>query len=56
MLQTKYNKIKIAIVYHERFETERKGDWVDLCINSSTQTLEAYRKGMNSDYFINRIN
>jgi len=52
MLQTKYTKIKVAIVYHERWEED--GTWVDLRINSSSAALEAYRTGISSDYFIGR--
>jgi hypothetical protein len=50
-LETTYTRIKIAIVYHERFETA-PGPWVDLRINSSTEALSAYQGGISSDYFL----
>ncbi len=50
-LPTKYSKIKIAIVYHEKYETFA-GDTADLRINSSPAALAAYQQGVGSDYFI----
>lgn len=38
MLQTNYSKIKIAIVYHEKWQNY-DGTWSDLRINSSPQAL-----------------
>jgi len=52
-LQTKYNKIKIAIVYHERWQNE-DGTWSDLRIDSSPEALQAYRAGISSDYFMGK--
>ena len=53
MLQTNYTKIKIAIVYHEKWQNS-DGTWSDLRIDSSPQALEAYREGISSDYFIGK--
>jgi len=52
-LQTKYNRIKIAIVYHERWQND-DGSWSDLRINSSPEALQAYINGISSDYFIGK--
>ncbi|HUX98283.1 MAG TPA: glycosyl hydrolase [Candidatus Deferrimicrobium sp.] len=52
-LETKYNKIQAAIVYHERFESWA-GDWADLRINSSPEALLAYQNAIKSEYFIGK--
>lgn len=54
-LITKYKKLRIAIVYNERFETEQTGDWADLRINSSPQALEAYQEGISNAYYKGRL-
>ena len=56
LLQTRYNRIKIAIIYHESWREERRDGLMDLRINSSTEALEAYRDGIDSKYFIDAIN
>jgi len=52
-LQTKYTKIKIAIVYHERWQND-DGSWSDLRIDSSPEALQAYREGISSNYYIGK--
>ena len=53
LLRIKYTKIKIAIVYHEKWEND-DGSWSDLRINSSDEALKAYRRGIKSFYFIGK--
>jgi len=53
MLQTRYNKIHIAIVYHERWQNNGSS-WSDLRIDSSQEALQAYKNGVRSDYFIGK--
>jgi hypothetical protein len=52
-LQTKYDKVKIAIVYHEYYETYA-GDFADLRINSSPAALQAYQDVISLDYYIGK--
>jgi len=53
-LQSHYTRIKVAIVYHERYPTN--GGWTDLCVNSTPQALQAYQTGISSSYFIGSWN
>lgn len=53
LFQIKYTKVKIAIVYHEKWEND-DGSWSDLRINSSDEALKAYRRGIKSSYFIGK--
>ena len=53
-MSAKYKKIKIAIIYSEEWENG-DGSFTDLRINSSKEALEAYRAGIDSDYFIGDI-
>jgi hypothetical protein len=52
-LRSKYDRIKIAIVYHERWQND-DGTWSDLRVNSSPEALKAYKDGISSDYFIGK--
>ncbi len=54
MLKNDYPEIKIAIVYHEKYETA-VGDTADLRINSSPQALQAYQTGVGDDYYIGTL-
>ena len=51
ILQTKYTKIRIAIIYHDKWENA-DGSWSDLRINSSPEALRAFQEGISSSYFI----
>lgn len=53
LFSTKYTKIKIIIVYHEKWQND-DGRWSDLRINSSSAALEAYKQGIANDYFIGK--
>ncbi|MGQ4873654.1 MAG: glycoside hydrolase family 26 protein [Promethearchaeia archaeon] len=53
LLRINYTRIKIAVVYHEYFESWG-GDWADLRINSSQEALEAYREGISSNYYVGK--
>lgn len=50
-IQTRYKKIKIAVIYNEKWEAS-EDDWPDLRINSSKVSLKAYKEGVASKYFI----
>ncbi len=52
-LKTKYTKVKIAIVYNERWQNE-DGTWSDLRINSSSAALQAYRNGVSDSYYLGK--
>ena len=52
-LQANYTRIKVAIVYHEKWQND-DGSWSDLRINSSPEALQAYREGISSYYFIGK--
>ena len=50
----KYQRIKFLIVNNKKFEDEKNGI-TDLRINSSSQALESYKKGISNPYFIDSI-
>ncbi|RLC50782.1 MAG: hypothetical protein DRZ79_03845 [Candidatus Cloacimonadota bacterium] len=52
-IQTKYTKIRIAVIYHDRWENS-DGSWSDLRINSSPEALQAFQTGISSSYFIGK--
>ncbi len=54
LIPEKYNKVKILVVYSEKFEDE-DGNWVDLRVNSSDESLEAYREGISDDFFLDSM-
>jgi len=53
-IESKYDLVKIAIVYNEKWENA-DGSWSDLRINSSPEALEAYKNGISPDYFIGKL-
>lgn len=55
LIETRYTRIKIAIVYHENWREDRRDGLMDLRIDSSNDALKAYRKGIKSGYFIGII-
>ncbi len=46
-LPTKYNKVKISILYNEKWAKDS-----DLRINSSVEALAAWKNGISNDYFL----
>jgi hypothetical protein len=52
-LQTKYQRIRAAIYWHERWENE-DGSYSNLRVNSSPEALQAYQAGVASPYWIDR--
>ncbi|RKZ22759.1 hypothetical protein DRQ23_04370, partial [bacterium] len=52
-LPAKYKRIKIAIVYSERWVND-DGTISDLRINSSNQSLDAFIEGISKDYFFGK--
>ena len=53
LIRTKYTKIKIAIVYSEKWQND-DNSWSDLRIDSSPEALQAYKNGISPDYFIGK--
>jgi len=53
-LQTRYPRVKIAVVYHERWENG-DGTSSNLRIDSSPDALEAYRQGISPEYFVGKV-
>lgn len=53
LIRTRYTRVKIAIVYHEKWQND-DGSWSDLRIDSSPGALQAYREGISSSYFIGK--
>ena len=53
LLRTKFTKIKIAIVYSEKWQND-DNTWSDLRINSSEAALKAYQEGISSNYFVGK--
>ncbi|KAF0189748.1 MAG: hypothetical protein FD168_46 [Desulfobulbaceae bacterium] len=52
-LQTKYQRIKAAVFWHERWENQ-DGSFSNLRVNSSPEALDAYRAGVAAPYWIDR--
>jgi hypothetical protein len=50
-LQIKYPRVKTAVYWHERWEN-KDGSYSNLRVNSSPESLDAYRKGVSSPYWI----
>ena len=52
-LPTKYQRVRLAVYWHERWEN-KNGSFSNLRINSSPESLEAYRTGIASPLWIGR--
>ncbi len=52
-LQTKYPRVKGAVYWHERWENT-DGSYSNLRVNSSPETLDAYRGGVAGSYWLDR--
>jgi hypothetical protein len=50
-LQIKYPRVKTAVYWHERWEN-KDGSYSNLRVNSSPESLDAYRKGVSAPYWI----
>ncbi|OGF67862.1 MAG: hypothetical protein A2Y62_01195 [Candidatus Fischerbacteria bacterium RBG_13_37_8] len=53
-IRTDYTLFKMIIVYHERWEND-DGSFSDLRVDSTPAALQAYKTGINQDYFISTI-
>jgi hypothetical protein len=47
----RYPRLKAAVFWHERWENE-DGSYSDLKVNSSQEALEAFRKGLESSFWV----
>jgi len=52
-LPTKYPRVKAAVYWHERWENT-DGSYSNLRVNSSPESLDAYRNGVASPYWLDR--
>lgn len=52
-LRTKYQRVRAAVYWHERWENE-DGTYSNLRVNSSPEALEAYRAGVADSFWIDR--
>jgi len=52
-IQTKYQRVKGAVYWHERWEN-KDGSYSNLRVNSSPEALDAYRGGVSSSYWLDR--
>ena len=52
-LQTRYQRVKGAVFWHERWEN-KDGSYSNLRVNSSPEALDAYRDGVAAPYWIDR--
>ena len=52
-LQTKYQRVKAAVYWHERWENT-DGSYSNLRVNSSPEALDAYRSGVSAAYWLDR--
>jgi hypothetical protein len=50
-IQTKYPRVRGAVYWHERWEN-KDGSYSNLRVNSSVESLEAYKKSVISPYWI----
>ncbi|HDL64879.1 MAG TPA: hypothetical protein ENH12_05770 [Proteobacteria bacterium] len=53
-LPTDYPRVKIAVVYSERWQNNDES-WSDLRIDSSPAALSAYQNGIASDYYLGTV-
>jgi beta-mannanase len=52
-LPVKYQRVKAAVFWHERWENE-DGSYSNLRVNSSPESLDAYRAGVADPYWLDR--
>lgn len=52
-LQTRYLRVKAAVYWHERWENA-DGSYSNLRVNSSPESLDAYRSGVAAPYWLDR--
>lgn len=52
-LPVKYQRVKAAVFWHERWENE-DGSFSNLRVNSSPESLDAYRAGVADPYWLDR--
>ena len=52
-LPTKYQRIRAAVYWHERWEN-KDGSYSNLRVNSSPEALKAYQTGVAAPYWIDR--
>lgn len=53
LLQTKYQRVKAAVYWHERWENSN-GSFSNLRVNSSPEALKAYQTGVADPYWLDR--
>jgi len=51
--QLKYPRLKAAVFWHERWQNE-EGDYSNLRVNSSPESLAAYRKGVATPFWLDK--
>lgn len=51
--KSKYPRIKAIVFWHERWENAN-GTFSNLRVNSSVESLEAYRKGISDPLYLDR--
>ena len=54
LFRTKYPRIKAAVYWHERWQNE-EGYYSNLRVNSSVESLQAYREGVANPYWLGEL-